>query len=141
MDDALVRELLADHARNPRNFGQLSDPDIDWEATNPQCVGPTHPEGDQVTVQATLSGDDPPSIQDIRFRGRGCTLSQATASLLTEQMSGTPLTEAITWDGDTIEEFVGMELTPSRLQCAELALVALRQGVETQGLTEDLSVE
>ena len=141
MDDALVRELLADHARNPRNFGQISDPDINWEATNPQCVGPTHPEGDQVAVQATLAGDDPPIIQNIRLTGRGCTLSQATASLLTEQMNGIPLTEVLTWDGDTIEEPVGMELTPSRLQCAELALVALRQGVETHGLTEDLSVK
>lgn len=130
MDDRLVRELLADHSRNPRNYGPLPDPDVECGTDNPQCVGPTHPEGDQVTVAATLSDDTPPVVEAVRFRGQGCTLSQATASLLTEQMTGTPVTEVIEWDSETLEGLVGMELTPSRLRCAELALVAFRNAIE-----------
>lgn len=137
MDDRLVRELLADHERNPRNYGQLSKPDIEEQTENPQCVGPTHPEGDQVTLQATLSADDPPVVESVRFTGEGCTLSQAGASLLTEQLVGTPVDEVITWDSDTIEEFVGMDLTPSRLQCAELALLAFRRGLDDHEIEID----
>lgn len=128
MDDRLVRELLTDHSRNPRNYGQLSDPDIEWQATNPQCVGPTHPEGDQVTLHVVLADDDT-VIDTVRFTAQGCTLSQAGASLLTEQMAGTPVTDVLAWESDDIETCVGMELTPSRLKCAELALTAFRQGI------------
>jgi nitrogen fixation NifU-like protein len=67
MDDRLVRELLTDHSRNPRNYGSLSDPDVERGADTPQCVGPTHPEGDQVTVAATLSDDTPPVVEAVRF--------------------------------------------------------------------------
>jgi nitrogen fixation NifU-like protein len=132
MDDRIVRELLADHSRNPRHYGELPDPDLEWDMENPQCVGPTHPEGDQVRVQATLSNDTPPVVDSVRFTGEGCTLSQATASLLTEQMVGTPVTDVVEWDSETLEELVGMELTPSRLKCAELALVAFRKALEDQ---------
>jgi nitrogen fixation NifU-like protein len=67
MADRLVRELLADHSRNPRNDEPLPDPDVEWGTDNPQCVGPTHPEGDQVTVAATLSDDTPPVVERVRF--------------------------------------------------------------------------
>lgn len=137
MDDRLVRELLADHQRNPRNYGQLSDPDIEGQAENPQCVGPTHPEGDQVTLQATLSADDPPIVESVRFTGEGCTLSQAGASLLTEQLVRTPVDEVVAWDSDTIEELVGMQLTPPRLQCAELVLLAFRRGLDDHEIEMD----
>lgn len=140
MDDAFVRELLADHSRNPRNYGQLPDPDIDWQTDNPQCVGPTHPEGDQVRLQATLSQDDTPFVQSVRFTGTGCTLSQGAASLLTEQIVGTPVEEVVAWDSNAIEELVGIDLTPSRLQCAELALVAFRQGLAEHGRDHDNSM-
>ncbi|MEF8902159.1 MAG: iron-sulfur cluster assembly scaffold protein [Halovenus sp.] len=137
MDDKLVRELLADHSRNPRNYGELGDPDIEWQTDNPQCLGPTHPEGDQVRLFARLSDDTPRVVETVRFTGQGCTLSQATASLVTEQMTGTPVTDVLEWDSETLEDLVGMELTPSRLKCAELALVAFRTGIEEQ--TETLS--
>jgi nitrogen fixation NifU-like protein len=130
MDDRLIRERLADHSRNPRNYGELADPDTEQQADNPQCVGPTHPEGDQVRVAANLSSDTPPVVETVRFTGRGCTLSQATASLLTEQMIGTPAADVVRWDSETLEELVGMDLTPSRLKCAELALVAFRHAIE-----------
>lgn len=129
MDDVLVRELLADHRRNPRNYGRLPEPDVEQQAENPRCVGPTHPDGDEVSVQATLSRDDEPIVESVRFTGTGCTLSQAGASLLTEHLVGTPVEEVLTWDAETVQNVVGMELTPSRLHCAELALVALRRGI------------
>jgi len=138
MDDTLVRERLADHSRNPRHYGELPDPDIAWQTQNPQCVGPTHPEGDRVTLQATLTDDDQPVVASVRFTGLGCTLSQAGASLLTERLLGMPVDEALEWDQETIENLVGMDLTPARLRCAELALLAFRQGVaDHRGTVDD----
>ena len=131
MDDKLVREMLGDHSRNPRHYGELQSPDIEAEMTNPQCVGPTHPDGDRVSLQVTL-GDEGNIVEAVRFTGDGCTLSQAGASLLSEQMVGSAVSEIIEWDNEYIEERVGMELTPSRLQCAELILSAFRQAIEDQ---------
>ena len=131
MDDKLVQEMLGDHSQNPRNYGELQSPDIEADMTNPQCVGPTHPDGDRVSLQATLS-DDESTVEAVRFTGDGCTLSQAAASLLSEQMVGTAVSEINEWDSEYIEERVGMDLTPSRLQCAELILAAFRLAVEDQ---------
>ena len=129
MDKKFVQELLGDHSRNPRNYGELPEPDIEAEMTNPQCVGPTHPEGDRVRIQATL-GDDESTVEAVRFTGDGCTLSQAAASLISTEMIGASVAEIIEWDAEYIEERVGMELTPSRLQCAELILTAFRQALD-----------
>ena len=133
MNHKFVRELLGDHSRNPRNYGELPEPDIEAEMTNPQCVGPTHPEGDRVRLQVILSDDDT-TVENVRFTGDGCTLSQAGASLLSEQMVGTAVSEIVEWDSKYIEEHVGMDLTPSRLQCAELILTAFRQALEKESL-------
>ena len=129
MDKKFVQELLGDHSRNPRNYGELESPDIEAEMTNPQCVGPTHPDGDRVRLQATLS-DDGTTVETVGFTGEGCTLSQAGASLLSEAMVGASVSEITEWDADYIEKHVGMDLTPSRLHCAELILTAFRQAVE-----------
>jgi len=129
MDKKFVQELLGDHSRNPRNYGELPEPDIEAEMTNPQCVGPTHPEGDRVRIQATLS-DDESTVETVRFTGDGCTLSQAAASLISAEMIGASVSEISEWDAEYIEERVGMELTPSRLQCAELILTAFRQALD-----------
>ncbi|MFQ3476941.1 iron-sulfur cluster assembly scaffold protein [Halonotius sp. F2-221B] len=131
MDKKFVQELLGDHSRNPRNYGELPEPDIEAEMTNPQCVGPTHPEGDRVRIQATLS-DDESTVETVRFTGDGCTLSQAAASLISSEMIGASVVETTEWDAEYIEERVGMELTPSRLQCAELILTAFRQALDEQ---------
>ena len=129
MDKKFVQELLGDHSRNPRNYGELPEPDIEAEMTNPQCVGPTHPEGDRVRIQATLS-DDKSTVETVRFSGDGCTLSQAAASLMSAEMIGASVSEITEWDAEYIEKRVGMELTPSRLQCAELILTAFRHALD-----------
>jgi nitrogen fixation NifU-like protein len=141
MDDAFVRELLADHSRNPRQYGELVEPDVECQTENPQCVGPTHPEGDQVALQATLSDDDPPVVESVRFTGAGCALSRASASLVSQHLVGTPVDEAVGWDRDTVESLVGMELTPPRLQCAELVLLAFRRGVADCGVAFEFDDE
>lgn len=129
MDEKFVRELLADHSRNPRNYGELAAPDIEAKATNPQCVGPTHPDGDQVKIQAHLD-DSETTLTNVSFTGDGCTLSQASASLISTEMTGASISEITDWDAEYIEERVGMELTPSRLHCAELILTAFRQTMD-----------
>lgn len=139
MDDKLVREMLADHARNPRNYGKIPIPDIERQATNPRCVGPTHPDGDQVRLQVVLS-DDGTMVESVRFTGQGCTLSQASASLLSERMVGTAVADVHEWGSDYIEERVGMELTPSRLHCAELVLTAFREATAAQNVDKDSPV-
>ncbi len=128
MNNAHVRERLADHRRHPRNYGSLSEPDLSERVENPQCVGPTHPNGDWVSVSLTVSDEEPHVIEAVRFEGAGCTLSQAAASLLTDQMGGTELDIVRRWDSEFIEQHVGMDLTPARLQCAELVVRAIQQG-------------
>lgn len=134
-----VREMLADHARNPRNYGKISSSDIERQATNPRCVGPTHPDGDQVRLQVVLSDDDT-MVESVRFTGQGCTLSQAAASLISERMVDTAVTDVHEWGSDYIEECVGMELTPSRLHCAELVLTAFREATAAQNVDKDSPV-
>ena len=132
MKNTYVRELLADHSNNPRNYGTVPDPDFSERVDNPQCVGPTDPEGDWVSLSLTFSDDEPRVIESVRFEGAGCTLSQAAASLLTQQMEGTDIEEVRRWDCELIEQQVGMDLTPARLQCAELVVRAVQQGKDNE---------
>ena len=128
MNNTYVRELLADHSSNPRNYGTVSDPDLSQKVDNPQCVGPTHPDGDWVSVSLTVSDDEFPVVESVGFEGAGCTLSQAATSLLTQEMTGKTIEEIRSWDSAFIEQQVGMDLTPARLQCAELVVRAIQQG-------------
>lgn len=128
MNNTYVRELLADHSNNPRNYGPVSDPDLSEKVDNPQCVGPTHPDGDWVSVSLTVSDDESPVVESVGFEGAGCTLSQAATSLLTQEMTGKTIEEIRSWDSAFIEQQVGMDLTPTRLQCAELVVRAIQQG-------------
>lgn len=128
MNNAYVRELLADHSSNPRNYGTVPKPDLSKRVDNPQCVGPTHPEGDWISLSLTVSEDEPHVIQSARFEGSGCTLSQAATSLLIQQMEGKKIEAVRNWDSEFIEQQVGMDLTPTRLQCAELAVRAIQLG-------------
>mgnify|MGYP000179036196 FL=1 len=128
MNNAYVRELLTDYSRNPQNYGTIADPDLSERVENPQCVGPTHPEGDWISISLIVSDNEQHVIDSVRFEGAGCTLSQAPTSLLTQQMKWTEIEEVRNWDREFIEQQVGMDLTPARLQCAELVVRAVRQG-------------
>jgi nitrogen fixation NifU-like protein len=129
MNNKLVQELLADHSQNPRNYGELPSPDLEAAMRDPHCVRPPPLERHRARLQLVLS-DDGTTVETVRFTGDGCTLSQAGASLLSEQMVGVSVSEIVEWDSEYIEEHVGMDLTPPRLQCAELILTAFRQAVD-----------
>jgi nitrogen fixation NifU-like protein len=125
VDDQFYREYILDHYKNPRNFGRLEHPDITHEENNPLC-------GDVVGMDFAVSDG---VIKDVRFHGRGCAISQASASLLTERLKGMPLEEAKKIGKDDVLEELGIDISPARLKCALLSLKVLKVGA--YGLAED----
>lgn len=133
MLDEMGMELLLDHYKDPRNFGRLEHPDISHEEGNPSC-------GDQICIEIRL-GEDEKTIEDIRFSGKGCAISQAAASMLTEELKGRPLNDVKGIGKREMLDLLGVEVNPMRLKCALLALKAVRSGAfglsEWPGLDED----
>ncbi len=118
MDD-FYREFILDHYKRPRNFGTLEDPDITNEEDNPLC-------GDRIRIDLKLRED---RVADVRFKGEGCAISQAAASILTERVKGTPLERARNFTKEEMLEALGVPLSPIRLQCGLLALKVLKDGL------------
>jgi nitrogen fixation NifU-like protein len=118
MDD-LYRELILDHYKNPRNHGELDPADVKVEGQNPLC-------GDEVVISVSFNGDD--TIEDIRFDGRGCAISQAATSMLTELVKGRPIAEVASMPKEELLEELGVPLqhNPARLKCALLGLGVLK---------------
>lgn len=109
-------EILLDHYKDPRNFGHLEDPDVVHEEGNPSC-------GDQIRMELKLRDQ---RVEDVRFSGKGCAISQAAASMLTEEIKGKPL-EAIRGMGKReMLDLLGVEVNPMRLKCALLALKVVK---------------
>lgn len=118
MDD-FYRELILDHYKNPRHRGTLEPNDFSYEDSNPLC-------GDQIRIDVRL--DDEQRVKEVGFTGRGCAISQASASLLTESIVGKPLAEVKALTREDILDLLGIELTPARLKCALLSLKVLKAG-------------
>jgi nitrogen fixation NifU-like protein len=133
----LYTQVIMDHYKNPRNRGELEDADLEEHLLNPLC-------GDEVTVYANFRDG---RVADVRFDGRGCSISQASASMMTERLGGKSREEA----GAEIshfkammvgeEEFPEMEdlaalkgviQYPSRIKCATLAWTAFQKGLEEE---------
>ncbi|HMD79200.1 MAG TPA: SUF system NifU family Fe-S cluster assembly protein [Nitrososphaerales archaeon] len=117
----IYRELILDYYRNPRNFGKLEKYDITAHDSNPLC-------GDEIDMQIKVG--DGQKIEEIRFFGKGCAISQASASMLTELAKGKPLD----WVKDVSKEDVykmlgNPDLGPSRVKCALLGMKVLKTGV------------
>jgi nitrogen fixation protein NifU and related proteins len=112
MDD-FYKEYILDHYRNPRNFGHLDNPTAVAEDLNPLC-------GDKIQMEL-LVGDDG-KISDVRFSGKGCAISQASASMLTESIKGKTLEEVARLSHDVVLENVGIGISPTRMKCAMLGL-------------------
>ncbi len=118
MDDQFYREYILDHYKNPRNFGRIEDADITHEENNPLC-------GDVVGMDFKLNDG---VIEDVMFHGRGCAISQASASLMTERLKGKSLEEARRIGKEDVLEELGIEISPARLKCALLSLKVLKVG-------------
>ncbi|MBA3330298.1 MAG: SUF system NifU family Fe-S cluster assembly protein [Actinobacteria bacterium] len=116
--DQLYREVILDHYRNPRGHGELDEPDAQAEGQNPLC-------GDEVSIYVSFA-DDGETIEEVKFSGRGCAISQAATSMLTEMVTGRKATEIATLPKDELLEEIGIPLTPVRLKCALLGLGTLK---------------
>jgi nitrogen fixation protein NifU and related proteins len=115
MDD-FYRDYILDHYRNPRNFGHLEHYDAEAEDLNPLC-------GDQIRMELSLKDG---VVSDLKFSGKGCAISQASASMLTETVKGMKLSEVATLSKDAVLENVGIGISPTRMKCAMLGLRVLK---------------
>lgn len=118
MDD-FYRELILDHYKNPRFRGTLDPHTFTFEDENPLC-------GDKLRIDVRL--DDTGHVVESAFTGRGCAISQASASLLMEKIQGASLDELRALTKDDVLELLGIDLTPARLKCALLSLKVLKAG-------------
>ena len=120
MSDDIYREIILDHYRNPRNKGKLSGADVSIHDSNPIC-------GDEIDIHLKVEED---KIKDIKFEGRGCAISQASASMLTEMIIDKPLNTIKDLTKEDILENIGlMNLGPARIKCALLSLKVLKLGM------------
>ena len=117
-DDQFYREYILDHYKNPRNYGRLEHPDITHEEDNPLC-------GDVIGMDFRVKDG---VIDDIMFHGRGCAISQASASLLTERLKGMSLENAKKIDKNDVLGELGIDISPARIKCALLSLKVLKVG-------------
>ena len=116
--DQLYREVILDHYKNPRGHGVIEGADASAEGQNPLC-------GDEVSIYVSFAADGE-TIDDVKFSGRGCAISQAATSMLTEMVRGRSATEIATLPKDDLLEEIGIPLTPIRLKCALLGLGVLK---------------
>jgi nitrogen fixation NifU-like protein len=118
MDD-MYREVILDHYKHPRHHGTLDPHDFTYEDENPLC-------GDRLRIDVRL--DDQQRVSEVAFSGRGCAISQAAASMLTETIVGKTLDEIKQLSKDDVLDLLGIELGPVRLKCALLSLKVLKAG-------------
>ncbi len=123
----MYREIILDHAKNRRNWGLLPNPDFDHQEHNPLC-------GDQLRL--TLHIDENGVIQEVGWEGDGCAISQASASMLGEELIGKTLEEAKSITKQDIFDMLGIPLSANRVKCALLSLKVLNVGAYGQGFWE-----
>ena len=126
MDD-LYRDYILEHYRRPHNFGVIEAPTATQEGSNPLC-------GDRITLQL---GIEDGVLQRVGFTGRGCAISQASASLLTDEIKGKPLREVESFRADDLLDLLGIDISPARLKCAMLSHETLQKALaETRDTAE-----
>lgn len=117
MDD-LYREIILDHYQHPHNHGTLDHPDISFQDTNPLC-------GDKIRIDLKITAG---IVEDVKFTGKGCAISQASASMLTDEIKGKSLDEIRRLDKQNILDLIGIPIGASRIKCALLPLKVLKAG-------------
>jgi nitrogen fixation NifU-like protein len=118
------REYILDHYRNPRNYGTLEHPDVHAEDSNPLC-------GDQLAIDLLVEDN---RVKEVRFKGRGCAISQASASMLSEMIEGHTIDEVVALGKDDVLDALGISISPARTKCAFLSLRVLHRGLALAGL-------
>jgi nitrogen fixation NifU-like protein len=115
--DALYREQILEHYKHPRNFGHLDDPDLEFEDTNPLC-------GDELKIELKVDGER--RITDLAFSGQGCAISQASASMVSDEVKGMSVDELLKLDKQFVLELLGIDISATRMKCALLSLKVLK---------------
>ena len=118
------RDYILDHYRNPRNYGKLTNANAHAEDSNPLC-------GDQLGIDLLIEGD---RVAEVRFKGRGCAISQASASMLSEMIEGKPVEEVAQLGKDDILDALGIPISPARTKCAFLCLRVLHSSLALAGI-------
>ncbi len=116
MDD-LYREYILEHYKRPHNWGELEAPDLEYEDTNPLC-------GDELKVQLAVDGEG--RIEDVRFSGHGCAISQASASMASDEVKGMKVDELLRLDKSFVLDLLGIDISATRMKCALLSLKVLK---------------
>ena len=117
MDD-LYRELILDHYQHPHNHGEIAGADISYEDSNPLC-------GDKIRIDIKLKNN---LVEDVKFNGKGCAISQASASMLTDELIGKSLDDIKKMDKQFVLDLLGIPLGPTRIKCALLPLKVIKAG-------------
>jgi nitrogen fixation protein NifU and related proteins len=125
----LYREQILDHYRNPHNHGELEPNDATFEDTNPLC-------GDRIRIDLRIQDS---VVADIAFSGRGCAISQASASILTDLVKGETLDEIMGFDKDDLLDELGIPISPARIKCALLGLHVLKGAIDQYSRNGDVS--
>ncbi len=117
----MYREIILDHYKNPRNKGKIDNAEISHHEYNASC-------GDDLTIYIKLDSEN--KVKDVKFEGKGCAISMASASMLSEKIMGMPLEDLYGITKEDIFEMLGTEIGPGRIKCALLSLKTLMKGVE-----------
>ncbi|MEA2307460.1 MAG: nitrogen fixation protein NifU [Solirubrobacteraceae bacterium] len=116
MDD-LYREEILSHYKRPRNWGPMEQPDLEFEDTNPLC-------GDELKVMLRVGEGG--TIEDVRFDGHGCAISQAAASMASEEVKGMQVEDLLKLDRSFVLDLLGIDISATRMKCALLSLKVLK---------------
>ena len=116
MDD-LYRENILEHYKKPHHWGELEDPDLEFFDSNPLC-------GDELKVQIKVDADN--RVAEVAFSGHGCAISQAAASMASDEVIGMPVDELLRLDREFVLDLLGIDISATRIKCALLSLKVLK---------------
>jgi nitrogen fixation NifU-like protein len=117
MDDQLYREYILEHYKHPRNHGSLEHADMEAHDLNPLC-------GDELTFQLAL--DEHGKVKAVAFDGHGCAISQASASMLSDELKGLSTEELLKLDRQSVLDLLGIDISATRMKCAMLSLKVVK---------------
>jgi|SRR5579875_3407786 len=117
MDEQLYREYILEHYKHPHNHGRLEHADLEAHDLNPLC-------GDELTFQLALDGEG--RVREVAFDGHGCAISQASASMLSDELKGLSTEELLKLDRQTVLDLLGIDISATRMKCAMLALKVVK---------------